>query len=449
MKRLAKEWQAEVAWRQEHGGDIKEAVQNARFYDAEAYTAEQLCRRNPCGGHRRRNPDYSKIRGFEPWMAVPRMGEQGFVYPRRNPHGRRSGRITLQAGDIGGTYEIIDNDSGESLLIQTDWDFPGVASTFGWVPCRRCRTTDGTVDCAHKTATQMIHEAADFLDRHVDKQVEDPGYFEQNPSPAWHEGKMREHGKAYSQHMNEGAYETAEYERGHKDAHTESYRVGMRYDRNPRGGHRRRNPGDLTAWAKEILSNDEASTDEELLALFVSEGMSGQQARAWVAQRQKYLAGVIDLPGGGERSFRDYGKSRQNSRRRNPCGGHRRRNPDYSGIKGFEPWMAENPRFTQAVDKYMEFHGTMPKSISKHDMPGMGNPQDVQFMVQMGKAMDVTYKPTNKESSKFGSAYVHEYGEDLGREPKDNELPFAACTPHGKQIVHFGGRFEVKDWVRK
>jgi hypothetical protein len=61
-------------------------------------------------------------------------------------------------------------------LIQTDWDFPGVASTFGYVPCS-CGKTDGTIDCDHKTASQMISEAQDYLDAHIGKVVEDPGYF--------------------------------------------------------------------------------------------------------------------------------------------------------------------------------------------------------------------------------------------------------------------------------
>jgi hypothetical protein len=46
-------------------------------------------------------------------------------------------------------------------LIQSDWDFPGVASNMGYVPCK-CGATDGTVDCTHKTATEMITEAYDY-----------------------------------------------------------------------------------------------------------------------------------------------------------------------------------------------------------------------------------------------------------------------------------------------
>lgn len=81
--------------------------------------------------------------------------------------------ITLESGDFG-TYLLVADDGAE-VLVQTDWDFPGVASTFGWCPCH-CGTTDGTVDCPHNTASEMIAAAA-YLDDHVGESVEDPGYF--------------------------------------------------------------------------------------------------------------------------------------------------------------------------------------------------------------------------------------------------------------------------------
>lgn len=71
--------------------------------------------------------------------------------------------ITLQNGDFG-TYLVVAED-GQDLLIQTDWDFPGIASTVG------------TVACAHKQAGQMIAEAQAFLDDHTGDEVEDPGFF--------------------------------------------------------------------------------------------------------------------------------------------------------------------------------------------------------------------------------------------------------------------------------
>jgi hypothetical protein len=81
--------------------------------------------------------------------------------------------ITLERGDFG-TYKLVAAD-GRSALIQTDWDYPGTAATFGWAP--HCEVTDGTVDCPHGvSASQMIAEARSFLDEHIGDTVEDPGY---------------------------------------------------------------------------------------------------------------------------------------------------------------------------------------------------------------------------------------------------------------------------------
>ncbi len=82
-------------------------------------------------------------------------------------------RITLH--DDFGTFLLVAED-GRDLLIQTDFDFPGVASTFGWSPCS-CGTTDGTVDCDHRSATEMIADACDFLRAHAGDTTDDPGYF--------------------------------------------------------------------------------------------------------------------------------------------------------------------------------------------------------------------------------------------------------------------------------
>jgi hypothetical protein len=54
---------------------------------------------------------------------------------------------------------------GDTRVVDTDWDYPGVASRMGFVPCD-CGATDGTVDCPHKTATEMITAAANHIDDH-------------------------------------------------------------------------------------------------------------------------------------------------------------------------------------------------------------------------------------------------------------------------------------------
>tara|TARA_R100000963_G_scaffold33022_1_gene25071 strand:+ start:401 stop:661 length:261 start_codon:yes stop_codon:yes gene_type:complete len=83
--------------------------------------------------------------------------------------------IELGRSDFG-NYTIIDVHTGRDILIQIDWDFPGIASTFGWIACE-CGETDGTIDCAHKTATEMIDSAREYLDENIGERAEDPGYF--------------------------------------------------------------------------------------------------------------------------------------------------------------------------------------------------------------------------------------------------------------------------------
>ena len=83
-------------------------------------------------------------------------------------------RITLLEADCG-TF-LLRAEDGRDVLVQTDWDFPGVASTFGWSPCP-CGSADGTVDCDHRTADEMIASAGEFLRAHSGDTTDDPGYF--------------------------------------------------------------------------------------------------------------------------------------------------------------------------------------------------------------------------------------------------------------------------------
>lgn len=112
-------------------------------------------------------------------------------------------------------------DDGRSVLIQTDWDYPGVASSFGWSfqqvqkcptcgkvqtdvlyrggcecwDCEDCEEnhdghtdgintcqhdgTDGTVDCPDcgVTASEFISAAREWLDNNDGATADDPGYF--------------------------------------------------------------------------------------------------------------------------------------------------------------------------------------------------------------------------------------------------------------------------------
>jgi hypothetical protein len=110
--------------------------------------------------------------------------------------------------------KIIDDETGKSRLVQTDWDYPGVASSFGWsirevqccpvcgeigdheqemgfvfctnddcrvatfTPCEH-RGTDGTVECKEcKTrASAFIYKAGQFLADNDGATADDPGYF--------------------------------------------------------------------------------------------------------------------------------------------------------------------------------------------------------------------------------------------------------------------------------
>lgn len=56
----------------------------------------------------------------------------------------------------------------------------------------------------------------------------------------------------------------------------------------------RKNPssGDQTAWIESVLSNDEASTDAELIAYFVENGVGADEAVAWMGRRGEYLKGM-------------------------------------------------------------------------------------------------------------------------------------------------------------
>ena len=101
-------------------------------------------------------------------------------------------KITLsKAGYL--TYQILAED-GQDRLIQTDWDLPGLATTFGWdiktVPTPEAKkfgdwlclheSTDGTVDCEEcgQKVSTFIEAAQDWLDENIGAEVDDPGYFE-------------------------------------------------------------------------------------------------------------------------------------------------------------------------------------------------------------------------------------------------------------------------------
>jgi hypothetical protein len=88
-------------------------------------------------------------------------------------------------------FIIRDLDGDGSVLVQTDYDYPGTASTFGWsttfvqpvdvgLPDIECNHdgTDGTVDCAcGVTAGDFIRSAGEYLRDNIGSVAPDPGYF--------------------------------------------------------------------------------------------------------------------------------------------------------------------------------------------------------------------------------------------------------------------------------
>ena len=79
-------------------------------------------------------------------------------------------------------------DERNTILVRTDWDWPGVADTFGWSCAnlqhdgRDCSHsgTDGTIDCREcgYTAGEFIASAGQYLDDHLGSVVDDPGHFD-------------------------------------------------------------------------------------------------------------------------------------------------------------------------------------------------------------------------------------------------------------------------------
>ncbi len=99
-------------------------------------------------------------------------------------------KITLDANPSDAPCCImIVADNGEDGLIQTDWDFPGVASTFGWSIqdvqkdtenlCQHTNT-DGTVKCKDcgLEPGDFISAARQWIDENDGAEVDDPGYFD-------------------------------------------------------------------------------------------------------------------------------------------------------------------------------------------------------------------------------------------------------------------------------
>lgn len=112
--------------------------------------------------------------------------------PYTPPPPLQPGQIQLDANpdNAPGCIRIEAHD-GRDLLVQTDWDWPSIASAFGWStahpvagadgadPCPGHSGTDGTVPCPHckLAAGWFISAAREWIDSHDGATAADPGYF--------------------------------------------------------------------------------------------------------------------------------------------------------------------------------------------------------------------------------------------------------------------------------
>jgi len=85
------------------------------------------------------------------------------------------------------------SDEANTVLVQTDWDYPSIARDFGWditesqqpdtkVPHKCMHSgTDGTVICPDcgLVPSVFISDAADYLYSRIGQIAEDPGYFDE------------------------------------------------------------------------------------------------------------------------------------------------------------------------------------------------------------------------------------------------------------------------------
>jgi hypothetical protein len=83
-------------------------------------------------------------------------------------------RILLLEADCS-TF-LLQAEDGQTILVQTDWDFPGVASTFGWSPPPGT-PIDPTGNFPEDVFATLIADARDFLHERAGSTADDPGYF--------------------------------------------------------------------------------------------------------------------------------------------------------------------------------------------------------------------------------------------------------------------------------
>ena len=84
-------------------------------------------------------------------------------------------------------FNVRNTENNTTLDFQTDWDYPCLADMFGANVICDCGATDGTVDCPHKTASDMITEAGEWLFYNVGVEADGRGTFDAYPPAMWYE----------------------------------------------------------------------------------------------------------------------------------------------------------------------------------------------------------------------------------------------------------------------
>lgn len=84
--------------------------------------------------------------------------------------------IKLEEGPAG-SYIVRDVETGDSILFQTDFEWPSLAITFGWPDGEEYAPFEGPFGEFFIRGAEAIAAAVEYLDAHLGDEVEDVGYF--------------------------------------------------------------------------------------------------------------------------------------------------------------------------------------------------------------------------------------------------------------------------------
>ena len=84
--------------------------------------------------------------------------------------------VKLESMDHAGNVTIRRDDGKSYTVGEEGWC--SVARYYGWKACTECDETDGSVDCAHHTTSEMLVSAGDHIADHVGDETDDPGWWD-------------------------------------------------------------------------------------------------------------------------------------------------------------------------------------------------------------------------------------------------------------------------------